>query len=102
MSASQTASELTTRDVLSQIDRRLSHTEGDGRDLRERVDGQFVESRRQTESLFAERRRWTEDQLAAVRGEIAELRRQGDVRFHWTIGLMLASWICLMSAILLR
>ena len=39
MAAEQTAAELTTRDVLFQVDRRLTLIEGDLRSLADKVDG---------------------------------------------------------------
>ena len=68
MSASQPTSELTVRDVLSQVDRRLTLIEGDAREAREHTDAQFESTRREFSEQFAAVRAET----AAFRGDTAE------------------------------
>ena len=76
--------ELTTRDVLSQINRCLELIEGDLRDLRQ-------ESNDDAHSLRRE-----------FRGEIALLRQELNSRFYWIIGLVLVSWLSTMGTMLLK
>lgn len=65
--------ELTTRDVLHQVDRRLSLIEEDLRSLDTKVDRTRV-----------------------------ELDAKVGANFHWTVGLLLASWVTIMGAVLLK
>lgn len=65
--------ELTTRDVLHQVDRRLSLIEEDLRSLDTKVDRTRV-----------------------------ELDAKIGANLHWTVGLLLASWVTLMGAVLLK
>ena len=78
-------SELTLRDVLAQIDRRLTRIEDDQRDtqavLRTKADAEQVDR-----------------QFGQVRGEIHQVR-QG---MSWILGLLLTSWLSLMGAVLLK
>ncbi|MFT5086810.1 MAG: hypothetical protein ACI906_000483 [Candidatus Latescibacterota bacterium] len=67
------SSELTTRDVLQQVDRRLELIEGDVRSLNSKVDDRFSAPDVKFEN-----------------------------RFRWTIGLLLMSWMSTMGAILFR
>jgi hypothetical protein len=67
------SSELTTRDVLQQVDRRLELIEGDVRSLNSKVDDIFSAQDVKFEN-----------------------------RFRWTIGLLLMSWMSTMEAILFR
>lgn len=71
------STELTTRDVFSQIDRRLTRIEDDLREFR-----QYVEAR------FASMEHRLDDKI--------------DRNFRWLLGIMLASWLSTMSAILLK
>lgn len=65
--------ELTTRDVLHQVDRRLTLIEEDLRSLDAKVDRTRV-----------------------------ELDTKIGTHFHWTVGLLLASWVSIMGAVLLK
>lgn len=67
------ATELTTRDVLAQIDRRLSRIEDDVRDFRQYVDERF-----------------------------SRLENKVDSNFRWHLALSLGTWLSVMSAILLK
>jgi hypothetical protein len=64
---------LTTRDVLHQVDRRLSLIEEDLRSLDAKVDRTRV-----------------------------ELDAKVGANFHWTVGLLLASWVTIMAAVLFK
>ncbi|MBM3278875.1 MAG: hypothetical protein FJY95_12460 [Candidatus Handelsmanbacteria bacterium] len=65
--------ELTTRDVLQQVDRRLSLIEEDLRGLDAKVD----------------------TKIGAVEAKL-------DSKFHLVVGLILASWFSMMGALLLK
>ena len=90
--------ELTTRDVLQQVDRRLSHIEGDVRALQ-----QTVESRSQTASERADRLDTKVDRLdAKVDSNDNRLEAKIDRNFRWTVGLIMASWFSVMTTLLLK
>lgn len=72
--------ELTTRDVLHQVDRRLSLIEEDLRSLDTKVDRTRVE----------------------LDAKIDRLDAKIGANLHWTVGLLLASWVTLMGAVLLK
>ena len=77
---SQSSPELTTRDVLQQVDRRLELIEGDQRNLNHKVD--------------------TLDDK--VGDKFAALEVKADARFRWVVGLIMVSWMSTMGTILLR
>ena len=120
MSADQPTSELTTRDVLTQVDRRVSLIERDVRELRDHVDSrfdeagrensqQFTESRRENadrftgvESKFTAMQRETSQESAGVRAEatalrnevnaqFAAMRAEANARWRWTVGLIIVT-----------
>ena len=72
--------ELTTRDVLQQVDRRLELIEGDQRNLNHKVD-------RLDDKV--------DDRFTAQ-------ETKADARFRWTVGLILMSWMSMMGTILFR
>ena len=67
------SAELTTRDVFAQIDRRLTRLEDDLRELR----------------------RYVEDRFAALEAKV-------DRSFRWLLGITLASWLSVMTTLLLK
>lgn len=88
---SQPSSDLTTRDVLQQVDRRLELIEGDVRDLNHKVDA--LDDKFDTR--FAAQDVKLESRFAVQDAKI-------DSRFRWTVGLILMSWMSTMGAILFR
>ena len=76
--------ELTTRDVLQQVDRRLSLIEEDLRALDAKLDTRI-------ETLEAK-----------VDTKIGALDAKIDTKFHLVVGLILASWFSMMGAFLLK
>ena len=80
MTERQTPTELTTRDVLLQIDRRLTRIEDDQRDSGTRHEAQIGDLRKDMNARFA-----------AI-----------DVKFQWTLGIVLASWLSIMGTLLLK
>ena len=76
--------ELTTRDVLQQVDRRLSLIEEDLRSLDAKLDTRV-------EALDAK-----------IDTKIGALDAKLDSKFHLVVGLILASWFSMMGAFLLK
>ncbi len=74
------STELTTRDVLHQVDRRLTRIEDDLRSLETKVDHGFGRLDTKIDTGLA----------------------RSDDKFRWSYGLMFASWLSLMGAILLK
>ena len=99
-------SEITTRDVLQQIDRRLELIEGDVRVVSEKLDVSFqtlndkIDTSAQTlaEKIDASYRSLNEKWDASVQ----TLHEKIDTYFRWTIGIVLASWLSTMGAILFK
>ena len=77
MSNPQPSSELTTRDVLQQIDHRLSLIERDVRENHTKIEGK-------------------------IEGEIRELRREFNGKFNLVIGLVITSWLSMMGTLLFK
>ena len=139
MATQEPISDITTRDVLQQVDRRLELLEGDVRALDAKVDSGFSElrghidtglgeQRSYVDSGFSELRSYMDSGFSELRGHIdtglgeqrsyvdsgfGQLRRsidetrdrlenRMDVRFRWTVGLILMSWMTTMGAILFR
>lgn len=78
------STELTTRDVFAQIDRRLTRMEDDLRAFRQYIEERFVamESR--------------------LEGRIDRLDDKIDRNLRWVLGMIMISWLSTMSAILLK
>jgi hypothetical protein len=69
--------DLTTRDVFAQIDRRLTRLEDDLREFR----------------------RYVEQRFSALEGKFDT---KIDRNFRWTLGITMASWLSLMTTLLLK
>ena len=108
-----TSAELTTRDVLLQIDRRLELSEGDVRRLDSKIDE--FESRLAAridglDNKLTARIDGGDNKLAArIDGlearldlKIELLRKEMNTRFYWLVGLMFVTWISTMGTILVR
>ena len=108
-----TSAELTTRDVLLQIDRRLELSEGDVRRLDAKIDD--VEARLTARIDGVERKltariEEVDNRLnARIDGleakldlKIELLRKEMNTRFYWLIGLMFVTWVSTMGTILIR
>lgn len=80
--------ELTTRDVLQQVDRRLSLIEGDLRGLDAKIDA--LDAKFDTKLD------------AKINALDAKFEAKLDSRFNLVIGLILASWFSMMGAFLLK
>lgn len=88
---SQSSSELTTRDVLQQVNRRLELIESDQRELNHKVDA--------LDDKF-DARFSAQDAKMDTRFSAQDAKMES--RFRWTIGLILMSWMSTMGAILFR
>jgi len=91
MADQQITAELTVRDVLGQVDRRLTLIEGDLRDLRPVLDAQTAGLRNEMNA-----------QTAGFRNEMNGLRNEMSVKFRWLTGIVLASWLSIMGTLLLK
>tara|TARA_Y100000588_G_scaffold353008_1_gene406101 strand:- start:245 stop:556 length:312 start_codon:yes stop_codon:yes gene_type:complete len=98
--------ELTTRDVLQQIDRRLTLIEKDVRQLHGKLEGQGEGLRAEMKGDNTSLRQEMQDSFSRFRQEMqegfAQLRREMDTRFRWLTGIVLASWLSIMSTLLLK
>ena len=106
MPAEQPLTELTTRDVLLQVDRRLTLIEDDLRTLDQKWDQQFGTLDQKTDARFDALCQKIDAQFDALRQEMnagfAELRKEMNTKFHWTLGVVLASWISTIGTLLLK
>lgn len=106
MTAEQTTAELTTRDVLLQVDRRLTLMEADLRSLDAKVEGGNTRLDTKIDALDVR----LSDKIDALDvrfntrldGKVEGLRVEMNNRFQWTIGLLLASWVSIMAAVLFK
>lgn len=94
--------ELTTRDVLQQVDRRLSLIEEDLRSLDDKLDTKFgvLDTKIDTKVETLEAKISVLD--AKVDAKIGALDAKIDTKFHLVVGLILASWFSMMGAFLLK
>ena len=102
----QPLTELTTRDVLLQVDRRLTLIEDDLRTLDQKWDQQFGTLDQETDARFDALCQKIDVQFDALRQEMntgfSELRKEMNTKFHWTLGVVLASWISTIGTLLLK
>ena len=99
-------SEITTRDVLQQINRRLELIESDVRAVSEKLD---VSVQTQNDKIGTSVQTLDEKIDASYRSlnekwdaSVQTLHDKIDTYFRWTIGIVLASWLSTMSAILFK
>jgi len=117
-------SELTTRDVLSQINRRLTLIEDDLRGLNvrmetqgNRLDAKIEEQGNRLEGQGNRLDAKIEAQVGGLRQEMntrfaaleargdflmGELRKEMNTKFIWLLGVVLATWMSTMGAVLLK
>ncbi|MBI2505731.1 MAG: hypothetical protein HYW07_21160 [Candidatus Latescibacteria bacterium] len=91
--------ELTTRDVLHQVDRRLSLIEEDLRALHVKVDDNYQRLDAKFDTKIDSAYNRLDAKIDRTR---VELEARIGANFHWTVGLLLASWVTLMGAVLLK
>ena len=99
-------SEITTRDVLQQINRCLELIESDVRAVSEKLD---VSVQTQNDKIGTSVQTLDEKIDASYRSlnekwdaSVQTLHDKIDTYFRWTIGIVLASWLSTMSAILFK
>ena len=113
MPAEQPLAELTTRDVLLQVDRRLTLIENDLRtldqrsnQLRQETNAGFEGLRKEMNIRFETLDQKIDDRTNQLRQEMhigfSELRKEMNTKFHWTLGVVLASWISTIGTLLLK
>lgn len=95
MSSEPSVPELTTRDVLLQVDRRMTLMEGDLRTLGGKTEEGFRTQDAKIEALGTGLRQ-------EIRANTRDLRQELNTRFYWMIGILLASWFSTMGTILLK
>ena len=88
MSTPQPSPELTIRDVLQQIDHRLSLIETDVRENNTKIEAKIDALERKIE--------------AKIEVEIRELRREFNGKFNLVIGLVITSWLSMMGTLLFK
>ena len=91
MSTPQSSSELTTRDVLQQIDHRLGLIEADVR-----------ENNTKTETKIDALEAKTETKIDALEVEIREIRREFNGKFNLVICLIITTWLSMMGTLLFK
>ena len=117
MPAEQSLTELTTRDVLLQVDRRLTLIEDDLRTLDQKWDQRFgaldqkIDSRfdsldQKIDSRFGTLDQKIDSRTNQLRQEMntgfVGLSKEMNTKFHWTLGVFLASWISTIGTLLLK
>ena len=107
------AEELGTRDVLEQVDTRLTNIEQDLRAFRNDVRGEYAAVRSEMREGFAAVRGDMNRESAALRsetnalrGELNGFRTDTNTRFEkftrWNIGFVFATWLTVMASIWLK
>ncbi|NKB70622.1 MAG: hypothetical protein GKR89_26430 [Candidatus Latescibacteria bacterium] len=121
MAAEHTNPELTTRDVLSQIDRRLSLIEEDSRALDDkltgridalddkltgRIDASDAKFNRRIDALddkFDGRIDALDDKLSLkIDTGLGDLRKEMNSKFLWVLGVLVASWLSTIGTVLFK
>ena len=99
-------SEITTRDVLQQIDRRLELIESDVRAVSEKLDVSFQTLNDKIDTsvqdLDGKRDASIQGLTEKIDTSFHTLHEKIDTYFRWTIGIVLASWLSTMGAILFK
>ena len=99
-------SEITTRDVLQQIDRRLELIEGDVRVVSEKLDVSFQTLNEKRDTSFQGLNEKWDTSFQGLNEKwdtsVQKLHEKIDTYFRWTIGIVLASWLSTMGAILFK
>ena len=106
MSTPQPSPELTTRDVLQQIDHRLSLLETDVRENHTKIEAKIDALDSKFEAKIDAFDRKFEGKIDAldskVEVEIRELRREFNGKFNLVIGLVITSWLSMMGTLLFK
>ena len=117
MSTPQSSPELTTRDVLQQIDHRLSLIETDVRENNTKIENKIDAFEAKTESRFNALETKFEDRINAldhkvegkldaldnkIEVETREIRRDFNGKFNLVIGLVLTTWLSMMGTLFFK
>ena len=110
MSTPQPSPELTTRDVLQQIDHRLSLIETDVRENHTKIEAKIDALDSKFEAKIDAFDRKFEGKIDALNNkvegkievEIRELRREFNGKFNLVIGLVITSWLLMMGTLLFK
>ena len=106
MSNPQPSSELTTRDVLQQINHRLSLIETDVRENHAKLEAKIDALEAKTKAEFDAFKGEIEGKINAldhkIEVEIRELRREFNGKFNLVIGLVITSWLSMMATLLFK
>jgi hypothetical protein len=105
--------EFGTRDVLEQVDTRLTNVEQDVRGLRTDMRSEFADVRTEMREEFVNVRAEMREGFAAqtadtsqLRGDVYALRSEMNARFEsnarWVAGMIFASWISVMASLWLK
>ena len=114
MSTPQPSPELTTRDVLQQIDHRLSLIETDVREnntkIEAKIDALGAKTEAKIDALDQGQTRSIEGKIDAldhkvegkIEVEIRELRRELNGKFNLVFGLVITTWLSMMGTLLFK
>ncbi|MDE2811643.1 MAG: hypothetical protein OXM01_01365 [Gemmatimonadota bacterium] len=117
MSTPQSSPELTTRDVLQQIDHRLSLIETDVRENSTKLESKIDALEAKTEAKFDALRAEFTDRINAldhkvegkldsldnkIEVETREIRRDFNGKFNLVIGLVITTWLSMMGTLFFK
>jgi vacuolar-type H+-ATPase subunit D/Vma8 len=99
------AAEITIRDVLQQIDRRLINLEEGARLLHQKMDEIYARLDAKIDAKIGSVRDELNAKIESVYSRldskidtsVAQLNAKIDTKFRWTVGLILVSWLSLVS-----
>ena len=106
MSTPQSSPELTTRDVLQQIDHRLSLIEMDVRESSTKLESKIDALEAKTESKIDALDHKVEGKIDAldhkIEVETREIRRDFNGKFNLVIGLVITTWLSMMGTLFFK
>ena len=106
MSTPQSSSELTTRDVLQQIDHRLSLIETDVRENSTKLESKIDALEAKTEAKIDALDHKVEAKIDALDNKIEvetrEIRRDFNGKFNLVIGLVITTWLSMMGTLFFK
>ncbi|MDE2735252.1 MAG: hypothetical protein OXI72_12720 [Gemmatimonadota bacterium] len=106
MSTPQSSPELTTRDVLQQIDHRLSLIETDVRENSTKLESKIDALEAKTEAKIDALDHKVEGKLDSLDNKIEvetrEIRRDFNGKFNLVIGLVLTTWLSMMGTLFFK
>ena len=106
MSTPQSSPELTTRDVLQQIDHRLSLIETDVRENSTKLESKIDALEAKTEAKIDALDHKVEGKIDALDNKIEvetrEIRRDFNGKFNLIIGLVITTWLSMMGTLFFK